>query len=386
MNGIRQQSFAEVNELWRQAPAAEGKLWLCGTLPAPEVARVAVIGSRGALPEQLAMAERLAAALTRAGAVIVSGGALGIDTCALRGALQAGGRPVAVLPGGLDRPYPEKNRELFGEVVAAGGLLLSRLPPGQRMNRGNFMARNRLMTQMVDAVLVVCGEVPSGTLQCASAAWRAGLPVLAVPWTPGKPCSSGSNSLLAAGARALVDEAGCGVLVQRLRRRTGPLLLARDERPPEVRQVGVPSVSGTLALMLPTAGQPGAEPQEETKERREIDAGARGWQSYGHGVVIPDASLRGLPARPLPGKTTRLPLDQGGGQTEEVLGLPGPTEPPTGLQADVLGAVQRAGPAGRTLADLATELAEEPGRLAAAALELQLTGWLKRRPGGIFHT
>ncbi len=148
----------------------------------------------------MSLARRLAAELADDGALVVSGGALGIDSAAHRGALDAGRPTVAVLAGGLDAPYPARNRALFDEIMARGGTLLGTQPPGTPPRRRLFVARNAVIAGLCDAVVVVEAQPGSGSLHTARAALRYGRLVAAAPGSPG------CEALLAQGA-ALVESA-----------------------------------------------------------------------------------------------------------------------------------------------------------------------------------
>jgi DNA processing protein len=175
------------------------RLYRRGPLPASEVA-VALVGARAARGHALALARSIAADLARAGAVIVSGGAVGVDSAAHRGALDAGGKTVAVLAGGLEAPYPERNRPLFAEMLAGGGALVSAQPQGMPPLRGAFVRRNEMIAGMVDAVVVIEAQHASGSLHTAAAAMEHGRVLGAAPGSPG------CEVLLARGA-ALVESA-----------------------------------------------------------------------------------------------------------------------------------------------------------------------------------
>ena len=183
-------------------PDPPGALRVRGALPIPAADWViGIVGARAAAGNTMALARRMAADLVREyGAVIVSGGAVGIDSAAHRGALDAGGSTVAVLAGGLDAPYPPRNRPLFDEIARAGGALVSTQPPGTRPLRRLFVARNAVIAGMCDAVVVVEAQGGSGSLHTARAAHRLGRLVAAVPGSPG------CEALLASGA-ALVESA-----------------------------------------------------------------------------------------------------------------------------------------------------------------------------------
>jgi len=180
-------------------PAAPTRLYRRGPLPMSDVA-VALVGARAARGHAVALARSIAADLARSGAVVVSGGAIGVDSAAHQGALDAGGKTVAVLAGGLEAPYPERNRPLFAEIVSRGGALVSAQPPEMPALRGAFVRRNEMIAGMVDAVVVIEAQPASGSLHTAAAAMRLGRVLGAAPGSPG------CEALLARGA-ALVESA-----------------------------------------------------------------------------------------------------------------------------------------------------------------------------------
>ena len=155
---------------------------------------VAIVGSRGASRAGVEQARELATELGSHSAQIVSGGALGIDAAAHRGALAAGAHTAAVLASGLDNPYPARNRPLFEEIEEAGGALLSPYESGRPPRGFQFVRRNHVMAQMVDAVVLVDCRQGSGAMHTAEAAWKAGRAVAAYPGSPG------CEALLAQGA------------------------------------------------------------------------------------------------------------------------------------------------------------------------------------------
>jgi DNA processing protein len=182
-----------------QLPDRPAELRVRGEL-APTRRRVAIVGSRDADGYGEEMARELAAGLARAGVSIVSGGARGVDTAAHLGALEAGGHTVAVLGTGVDVVYPARNRELFASIVAAGGALVSELPDGAGARREHFPRRNRVVSGMSEAVVVVQAAEQSGALITAAWAKAQGVPVLAVPGDAREPLSQGPLGLLREGA------------------------------------------------------------------------------------------------------------------------------------------------------------------------------------------
>ena len=135
------------------------------------------------------------------GHTIVSGGALGIDAAAHRGALDAGASTFAVLGCGVDVVYPDRHTGLFAEIAASGGLL-SEFRPGTPPRGNQFPSRNRIVAALAEAVLVVEAQARSGALVTAGLAIRMGRPLLAVPG------SAGTDALIASGkARPVCDGA-----------------------------------------------------------------------------------------------------------------------------------------------------------------------------------
>ena len=167
-----------------------------GSLPLfDEEAAIAVVGTRSCTPYGLRCAHRMGYELARQGAVVVSGMAKGIDGAAMRGALQAGGFTAAVLGGGVDVVYPAENRRLY-EDIAATGVLLSEYPPGTEPLPGHFPVRNRIISGLSLAALVVEAPVRSGALITAHAALDQGRDVFAVPGPIDAAASVGCNRLI----------------------------------------------------------------------------------------------------------------------------------------------------------------------------------------------
>jgi DNA processing protein len=162
--------------------------------------RVAIVGSRATDAYGADMARELAAGFARAGVTVVSGGALGIDGAAHQAALDAGGHTVAVLGTGLDVLYPATHRPLFERILASGGALVSELPDGTAAWPGNFPRRNRIVSGISEAVVVVRARARSGALITAEWARSQGVPVFAVPGDARDALSEGPHALLRGGA------------------------------------------------------------------------------------------------------------------------------------------------------------------------------------------
>lgn len=180
-------------------------LYVRGRLPAfDEEAAVAVVGTRSCTPYGVACAEKLGYGIARCGGLVVSGLAAGIDSAALRGALRANGRAAAVLGNGLDVVYPRENQYLY-EDVASAGCLISEYPPGTRPVGSHFPHRNRILSGLSVAALVVEAPERSGALITAAAALEQGRDVFAVPGPIDAPASVGCNQLIRDGAGLVSD-------------------------------------------------------------------------------------------------------------------------------------------------------------------------------------
>jgi DNA processing protein len=178
----------------------EPELRTRGRWPPPDGPRVAIVGSRRPSPYGEAVAEELAADLARAGVVVISGLALGIDAAAHRGALVGGGVTIAVMGTGVDLVYPAAHSRLAEDILAAGGALVSQFPDGTTPRRHNFPARNWTMAALSDLVVVVEAAEGSGALITADAALHLHKEVLAVPGSVFSPLSVGTHGLIRDGA------------------------------------------------------------------------------------------------------------------------------------------------------------------------------------------
>lgn len=183
---------------------APNLLWVRGDVAALSAPAVAVVGARAASSYGLGVAAALAACFARAGLVVVSGLAFGIDAAAHRAALAAGGRTVAVLGCGPDRTYPAAHRRLAEEAVRQGAVV-SEFPPGTPPRGAHFPLRNRLVAGLAQAVVVVEARERSGSLSTAGHAAEQGREVFAVPGPLGVATSAGTNRLLRDGAQLLLD-------------------------------------------------------------------------------------------------------------------------------------------------------------------------------------
>ena len=177
-------------------------LWIAGRLDVLRAPAVAIVGSRAASPYALAVAERLAADLTARGVVVVSGLARGVDSAAHHGALGAGGSTIGVLGCGVDVVYPPEHRGLAGEMRRSGALL-SELVPGTPPLAHFFPLRNRIISGLARAVVVIEAGDKSGSLITARLALEQGREVLAVPGNVLNGRNRGGHALLRDGAKVV---------------------------------------------------------------------------------------------------------------------------------------------------------------------------------------
>lgn len=175
-------------------------LYVKGNLPAiDEEAAFAMVGTRRATPYGIESAEALSYGLAKRGALVISGAARGIDTAAHRGALRAGRPTLAVLGCGIDVVYPEENAWLYRDIVAMGALI-SEYPPGTAAVGAHFPVRNRIISGLSVATIVVEAPEKSGALITANTALEQGRDIFAVPGPINAPNSRGCNRLIADGA------------------------------------------------------------------------------------------------------------------------------------------------------------------------------------------
>jgi len=185
------------------APAA---LYVRGTIPPDDLHAIAIVGTRKATQEGRAAARTIARELASRGIVIVSGLALGIDAAAHEGALDARGVTVAVLGGGVDSIYPPSHESL-GRRIEAEGAIVSEYPAGTPAYPNQFLARNRIVSGLADAVVIIEAPIASGALATARHAANQGREVFVLPGPAAHPHYAGSHMLLREGAR-LIRNAG----------------------------------------------------------------------------------------------------------------------------------------------------------------------------------
>lgn len=184
-------------------------LWVRGSLALSEICRrsVSVVGARAATAYGESTAAEIAAGVAERGFTVVSGAAFGIDAAAHRGALAVSGRTVAVLAGGVDRPYPAAHTALIARIGQEGALV-SEAPPGGAPTKSRFLHRNRLIATMTGGTVVVEAALRSGARHTAARAADHHRVVAAVPGPVTSPCSAGCHDLIRSGVAVLVTDAG----------------------------------------------------------------------------------------------------------------------------------------------------------------------------------
>lgn len=186
--------------LLREAPAPPPILFCRGTFSDFDEQAVAIVGTRRMSPYGRELTTRIAGELARAGVTIVSGLALGVDGVAHRAALEAGGRTIAVLGGGINRIYPSGHRQLASQV-SESGVLLSEYDPDSQADAPHFPARNRIISGLSLGVVVTEAPDKSGALITVDFAADQGREVFAVPGNVNTANSVGCNRLIRDGAR-----------------------------------------------------------------------------------------------------------------------------------------------------------------------------------------
>lgn len=204
--GTRLTAVSDENypERLKSIPDAPVGLFVRGRLPDKDMPAVAVIGARECSEYGRYVAKRLGAALGRGGVAVISGMARGIDGITQQAALEAGGRSVGVLGSGVDICYPAQNKNLYNHLQKYGAVV-SAYPMGTPPRARNFPPRNRIVSGLADAVVVVEAKAKSGTLITVDTALEQGREVYVVPGRVTDGLSEGCNRLIKQGADVLLD-------------------------------------------------------------------------------------------------------------------------------------------------------------------------------------
>lgn len=221
-------------------------LWIVGEAGLLADPQVAVVGTRRPSTGGREIAREFAAQLAASGVVITSGLALGIDAAAHRGALEAGGRTLAVLGTGLDRIYPAANRELAHAIVDGRGALVSEFPLGTPALADNFPRRNRVIAGLALGTLVVEAAPASGSLITARLAAEQNREVFAVPGSIRNPLARGCHTLIREGAKLV--ESAADILAE-LAPRLQTMLAAPAPAAPTLSVTAAPGGSPAVAAL-----------------------------------------------------------------------------------------------------------------------------------------
>lgn len=182
------------------------QLYVLGDLtPLSNTKSVGVVGSRAITPYGKQSTIQLVEDMTKRGIATISGLALGVDTHAHSSTIDNGGYTVAVLANGLDTIQPSSNRNLALNILKSGGAIISEYPEGTSAFKQNFVARNRIVSGLSDALLITEASDRSGSLHTANFALEQGKPVMAVPGNINSNNSRGTNNLIKSGAIPVTD-------------------------------------------------------------------------------------------------------------------------------------------------------------------------------------
>lgn len=177
------------------------QLFVAGELePLLSTPSVAIVGSRKVSQYGRQVTERLASELASNDVTIISGLALGVDSIAHKACLEAEGKTIAVLPTPLEQVYPAAHRQLARDIINHNGAIVSEYGNDDFVGRINFIARNRIVAALADAILITEAALKSGSLHTANYALELGRDVLVVPGNITSPTSEGCNNLLKHGA------------------------------------------------------------------------------------------------------------------------------------------------------------------------------------------
>ena len=198
---------AQYPPLLRQIAHPPHLLYVYGETDLTDRFPVAVVGTRRASAYGLTHTREIAAELAQTGVCVVSGLALGIDAAAHTGALDGGGRTVAVLGSALDKPYPQENEPLMRRILESGGSVVSEYAPGTPPSRYSFLQRNRIIAGICLGTLVTEGPRRSGAVNTATRTLENGREVFALPGNVDSPGAQLPNMLISEGARLVTGAA-----------------------------------------------------------------------------------------------------------------------------------------------------------------------------------
>lgn len=218
--------------LLKEIPDAPTKLFHIGSLPPIDAVCVAIVGTRKATTQGKLVARQIAKDLASYGIIIVSGLAIGIDTAAHEGALESEGRTLAVLANGLDTIYPSQNSVLAENIIKRGAII-SEYPLTTPAYPNQFLERNRIVSGLCIATIVIEAPERSGTLATARFALEQGREVFVIPGSFNHPNYAGSHRLIRDGARLVTSAADIledlGIPVEQAQQNNQPTLWQRED-------------------------------------------------------------------------------------------------------------------------------------------------------------
>ncbi|MBC6460863.1 DNA-processing protein DprA [Actinomadura sp. HBU206391] len=259
---------------------------------------IAMVGARAATSYGTRVAADMSAELADLGCTVVSGGALGIDAAAHRGALAAGGTTVAVLANGVDRSYPPRNDGLLAEI-AQTSLVVSEWPPGTSPTRLRFLVRNRVIAALTKGTVVVEADIRSGALNTAKFARELNRPVMAVPGPVSSVVSRGCHRWLRDGIATCVSSAAevmdtVGRIGDDLAPEPRGPVLPRDELEPVTRRV-LEAVPGRGAAGSAQIAVRAGVDLDTARSRLGLLSAAGFIERRGQGWRLPRAPRKGSP-------------------------------------------------------------------------------------------
>ena len=352
-------------------PDAPPLLWVRGDASALCSPSVAMVGARAASSLGERLARRMSIDLAERGVCVVSGLARGIDAAAHSGALEAGGRTVAVLAGGIDTIYPSEHEELAARIASEGGALVSETPVGRGARAADFPRRNRIVTGLSRGVVVLEAAMRSGSLATARLAAEQGRDVMAVPGHPLDARAAGPNALIREGATLVT---GASDVVEALGG-TAALLRAATSTPSDFQA----NRCKTAATAGPVAGRQAAvaDGADRAVEPEALSESPQVGRPTGDAEVAPCARDGVGHARD-DGQALRL--QPAGGETR--VDPPHPLAPRTVEAEGVLhDRIRDCLRAPRDEDDLIREMNLPLSVLAPAILALELEGRIERLPG-----
>ena len=191
--------------LLKEIPGSPKEIYYLGRLPKAEETLIAIVGTRKATSDGRILAKQIAKDLAEAGITIVSGLAFGIDAAAHEGALAGGGKTIAVLATGLDTIYPRSHERLVQEILKNDGALISEYPPGTPAYPNQFLERNRIISGLCIATVIIEAPIHSGALVTARHALEQGREIFVTPGPARHQNYKGSHLLIRNGARLITS-------------------------------------------------------------------------------------------------------------------------------------------------------------------------------------